>query len=124
MIRKKLVGACVAFALVCGTAMAEPYQLNNGGVINHPYPMQPSNVAQCASGFTAIPATIDPKNPYNQSYTCTASAIVCSPGFKPVAIYLPSQGQGQLFGPLSPSSPLTMKNGRVMYTCQEPPLIQ
>ena len=123
MIRKNLVGACIVFALIGGTAMAQPYQLNNG-VMNHPIPLPQSNAAECAAGFTAMPSTIDPKNPYNQVYTCTASAIVCSPGFKPVAVYLPPQQQGQLFGPLSPASPLTMKNGRVMYTCQEPPLIK
>ncbi len=106
--------------------MAGPYQLSNGAVMNHPYPFGPSNAAQCAAGFTATPATIDPKNPYNQSYVCTAntSAPICSPGFKLVPVYLPAQAPGQLFGPLSPTSPVTMKNGHLVYTCQEPPQLQ
>jgi hypothetical protein len=117
IIRKVLVGACVAFALVCESAMALPYSATV--MRPTPYPIV-SNVAQCAAGFTAMPATINPAQPYNQSYVCTASAIVCSPSFKPVAVYLPAQAPGQLFGPLSPSSPLTLKNGRVVYTCEQP----
>ncbi|MDE2135095.1 MAG: hypothetical protein KGJ49_10915 [Alphaproteobacteria bacterium] len=121
MIRKRIVGACMAVALVSGSAMAN--QFSNSTVMNHPYPYPGplSNVAQCPVGFTAMPATIDPKNPYGQSYTCTGPAAVCSPGFKlvpSVAGTIPG-GPGQ-FGTTIYGSPVTLKNGRMVYTCSEP----
>ncbi len=85
-------------------------------------PVLVSNAARCAAGFTAAPGTIDPKNPYNQSYVCTGPAIVCSPGFKPqdsVAGTVPGQNGG--FGQTIYGSPVTIKNGRMVYTCAEPP---
>jgi hypothetical protein len=121
MSTKTLIGTCLALALASGLAMANDN--SPMGVNRMPYPVLPSNVARCAPGFTAVPATIDPKNPYGQSYVCMTSAPVCSPGFQLVAVYLPP-APGQLVGPVSPSSPLTMRNGRVIYTCAEPPRLQ
>lgn len=119
MIRKRIVSACMAFALVSGSAMAN--QLTNSAMMNHPYPYPQSNVALCPAGFTAAPATINPQQPYNQSYTCTGPAAVCSPGFKlvpSVAGTIPG-GPGQ-FGQTIFGSPVTLKNGRMVYTCSEP----
>jgi|HubBroStandDraft_1064217.scaffolds.fasta_scaffold52255_2 hypothetical protein len=79
------------------------------------------NVAQCAAGFTAKPATINAANPYGQAYTCTGPVIVCSPRFTAqpsVAGTIPG-GPGQ-FGQTIYGSPVTIKSGRMVYTCAEP----
>lgn len=109
-------------ASIVGGAMAladVPHNvINNGGVIYHP---APSPVAQCAAGFSANPSTIKPTQQYNQYYTCTGPAIVCSPGFKAqnaVAGTVP--GSGGSFGTTVYGSPVTIKNGRMVYTCAEP----
>jgi len=85
----------------------------------HVAPIGLGNYGACTAGFSTG-TTIDPSQPYNQSYVCTAGLIVCSPGFAPVVVYLPAQGQGELLGPVSPASPIAMKNGHPIYTCQGP----
>lgn len=113
----------VTAALAGGTAaMAEVPSQVAGQVERGPIQLGNPNASACAAGFTANPATINSKNPYNQSYTCTGPTIVCSPGFKPqdlVAGTIP--GSGQSFGQTIYGSPVTIKGGRMVYTCAEPP---
>jgi len=79
-----LVAAAIAAAAGGGNALAnQPV-----GPVNHPggpiyQPGLNPNVPACAAGFTATPSTIDGASVYNQSYTCTGPAIVCSPHFSP-----------------------------------------
>jgi len=120
---KKGAYLLAATAAIAGGSIAaanEPSQ-----VVAHsiPIPVGNPNAAQCAAGFTANPSTIDGANPYNQSYTCTGPTIVCSPKFKPqdsVAGTVPPQN-GQLLGQTIYGSPVTIKGGRMVYTCAEPP---
>ena len=110
---------CIVLAVAAASvsaASADPYGVYNGPIYKGPVPFN-SNAA-CTAGFTAQPATIT-QAPYNQSYVCTAQAIVCSPGFSPLTVYLPPSS-GQLVGPISPASPITLEHGHPMYTCVEP----
>jgi hypothetical protein len=106
-----LAGGSVATAEVPTAVERGPVQMGN------------PNASACAAGFTADPAAIDSKNPYGQSYTCTGPTIVCSAGFKAqdsVAGTIPAQ-PGQLLGQTIYGSPVTIKGGRMVYTCAEPP---
>jgi hypothetical protein len=111
----------LAVAVIGGPALAnQPVEVYHGPImIGHGDP----NVAACAAGFTASPSAIQGSNPYNQHYTCTGPAIVCSAHFSPedsVAGSIPAQ-PGQLIGQTIYGSPVTLQNGRMVYTCVEPP---
>jgi len=119
---RKAYCIAVAAALACGPAALakEPMHVYQGPIeIGHGDP----NAAACAAGFTANPAVIQGSNPYNQFYTCTGPAIVCSAHFLPedsVAGTIPAS-PGQLLGQTIYGSPVTLKGGRMVYTCAEPP---
>lgn len=118
-VNRKALCIALAGALVSATsAMAAlPSQVVRGPVrVGNP------NAAACAVGFTAAPATINAANPYNQSYVCTGPTIVCSPSFKAqdsIAGTAPSTNGG--FGTTIYGSPVTIKGGRMVYTCAQPP---
>jgi hypothetical protein len=87
------------------------------GTIPHPSP----NVAACAAGFTATPSAIVGSNPYSQSYTCTGPAVVCSVHFSAQNVQVgsnPPQNGG--FATPIYGGPITIKGGRMVYTCAEP----
>jgi hypothetical protein len=98
IVRKNLVGVCVAFAMVAGSAMAAP--VNSAVVNTQVKPPVLGVVTQCAAGFTASPGVLKNVNfDSNVVYTCTGPTVVCSPNFA------------------APNSPVTIQGGRMVYTC-------
>jgi len=74
--------------------------------------------AVCASGFDASPATINGSEEYNQHYKCTGPEIKCSKGFHPLGSPVPVTGG--IGGSTDSGPPVTIKDGRMVYTCAEP----
>ena len=74
--------------------------------------------AICAAGFDASPTTINGSEQYNQRYKCTGPKIKCSEGFHPVGSPVPVTGP--IGGSTDSGPPVTIKDGRMVYTCAEP----
>jgi len=115
----------LAAALAGGgvASAAVPSEVAPGEVVRGPIQVGNPNTPACAAGFTANPTSINGAGLYGQSYTCTGPEIVCSAHFKAedsVAGTIPPP-PGQLLGQTIYGSPVTIKGGRMVYTCAEPP---
>jgi hypothetical protein len=85
--------------------------------------MQLVGMVQCPPGFAATPSTYNPKNPYNQHYTCTGPVVHCMNGFmleKPVLAYGPPPGPGMIGPPIYGSGIQLDAMGRITFTCRQP----
>lgn len=99
IIRKNLVGVCAVFAMISGSAMAQPLTPNPAKMTNPPN-LSGKVLTQCAAGFTGSPGLLTNVNKdSNIVYTCTGPAVVCSPDFG------------------ASNSPVVIQGGRMVYTC-------
>jgi len=88
-----------------------------------PGPMQMVGIVSCPAGFTASPSTYNPKQPYNQSYTCTGPVMHCMTGFnldKQALGYGPPPSGGMIGTPIYGSGIVLDSAGRIAFTCRQP----
>jgi hypothetical protein len=78
--------------------------------------------ATCAQGFTANPPRYNDTVLTGQTYTCTGPAVVCSSRFtvQPLLVPVPPTTPDS-FGTTISVAGVTIQNGRMVYTCAEPP---